>query len=277
MGLSDREMKLDINHLVKKFNSLTAVNDFSASFDKGCYGILGKNGSGKTTIFRCITGFYSYKGEIKKKRNISIGYLPQKSGVLNGLTVYENMEFFAELRKYPNENRQNAIIESLKYVNMEENTKLKGKALSGGMKRRLGIAETILGNPEIILFDEPTIGLDPEERLRFKKLIRRLKENSVVIISTHIIEDVEAVADKVIVIDEGMKLFSGTVDELEKRASGKVFEISSSDVQDVDYVVKEYERDGRIISRILTNRIVKDNYKADENIEDGYLCCIKRI
>ena len=268
---------ITIEDLSKRFGKKKALDGFSFEFNKGIYGILGTNGAGKTTLIRCIAGMYDYKGRINIDDGNTIGYLPQQSGVFPNLTVFENMRFYAELKHINKAKQEDAIEKAIRLVNLEDNIHTKGRKLSGGMKRRVGIAEALLGNPSILLFDEPTVGLDPEERLRFKQIIRGLKKEATILMSTHIVEDVEAVADSIIILDCGCIRASGSSDDIKNIANGKVFEIAPDKVNEKDYVIREEDKDGRIISRIITNNPREAAFLAKPTVEDGYICSIKRI
>lgn len=153
---------------------------------------------------RCVAGIYRYNGRIITPSNV--GYLPQKFGAFRELTVYEVLEYFAELKGIPSNRQGKDIHDCLEDVNLWERHSDKIKTLSGGMIRRLGVAQALLGNPELILVDEPTAGLDPEERLRFKNLISQHREDCTILISTHIVEDVEALCDHIIILSHGKYL-----------------------------------------------------------------------
>ncbi len=268
---------IKINSLSKKYGKKIVLNNISINFDDGVYAILGTNGAGKTTLMSCIAGMIRYKGNIEISENYNIGYLPQVSAVFPNLTVYENLEFYAELKHISKSGRATDIEKAISLVNLDEYTQTKGNKLSGGMKRRVGIAEALLGQPEILLLDEPTVGLDPEERLRFKRTIHSIKNNHIIILSTHIVEDVEAVADNIIILNEGKIRNSGSFDDIKGIATGKVFEVPRKYVTNDDYVVHEKDGAEGIISRVLTN-VPKDAvYSVDSTIEDGYLCSIKGI
>ena len=157
---------LTVDNLSKSFGKKTVLDNISVQLTHGVYGLLGPNGSGKTTFMRCVAGIYRYNGRIITPSNV--GYLPQKFGAFRELTVYEVLEYFAELKGIPSNRQGKDIHDCLEDVNLWERHSDKVKTLSGGMIRRLGVAQALLGNPELILVDEPTAGLDPEERLRFK-------------------------------------------------------------------------------------------------------------
>lgn len=210
------EIMIVLNDVTKKFKKREALKHVSLSFDKGCYGLLGPNGAGKTTLLRCILKLYHINsGTISiNDSNSEIGYLPQKFGLFRELKVYDMLLYFAVMKKIP-KNQYNAEIERvLTLVNLEDRSQERVSRLSGGMIRRLGIAQAILGNPSILFFDEPTAGLDPEERMRFKELIGDIAKNKIILISTHIVGDVEALCDRIIIMDKGSVLTNETMEEL---------------------------------------------------------------
>lgn len=202
---------IEVDHVTKKFRTKTVLDGVTLSCHRGIYGILGPNGAGKTTLMRCMMGLYPVnEGTIDVPSPSEIGYLPQKFGLFREMTVYDMLYYLAALKKIPKESRDQAISDALSLVNMEGYEKTRIAVLSGGMQRRIGIAQAILGNPHVIFFDEPTVGLDPEERKRFKSVVRELGKTSTVLFSTHIVEDLEAVCDNIIIMDRGRVLYSGS-------------------------------------------------------------------
>ena len=183
------------------YKKKTVVRQVSFSLGKGACGLLGPNGAGKTTLLRAISGVIPYEGEIKTDG--LVGYLPQRFGIYNELTVAEAMEYFALLSRVPKKEMTEEIKRCLELTNMEQYSDKRVGKLSGGMLRRLGIAQSVLGRPQVILLDEPTTGLDPEERMRFKLMINGIKKDCTVLLSTHIVEDVTDVCDNVMIMYEG--------------------------------------------------------------------------
>lgn len=278
---------LEILDLNKSFKKKEVLREISISLNTGVYGLLGSNGAGKTTLIRCIVNLYNInKGNIRfqgidvtnnNEFLKNIGYLPQKFGLFKELTVYDNLQYFGVLKKIPKKSMESCIKESLRKVNLLDKVNNKVSTLSGGMIRRLGIAQAILGNPQIIIFDEPTAGLDPEERIRFKNLLSDIKQDKIIIISTHIVEDVEACCDKIIIINDGKILKVGSSEEIVSIARGKVFEVAEGTLINSNcYVEKTFLRNGKKFLRILSNK--KEEYKSLEpTIEDGYMCILKGI
>lgn len=196
--------RLELLHIIKKYGRNTVLNDVSIVLKKGCYGLLGPNGAGKTTLIQCALGITKMnKGSIVKNDIQLIGYLPQRLDLFENATVNEMLYYFATIKKIKKEDREQEINHSLEQVNLLERKNDKIKNLSGGMKQRIGIAQAILGEVKVIMLDEPTVGLDPEERKRFKELILQLKKTKIVLISSHIVSDLEEVCDRVIIMNNG--------------------------------------------------------------------------
>ena len=208
-----------INNLSKKYGEKRALNGVSLHIEMGMFGLLGRNGAGKTTLMRIVATILSKSNgnvtvcgfdisdatEIRKL----VGYLPQEFSMYSNMTVYEVMDYLGVLSELPKKTRQEKIPALLKRVNLDDCHKVRVKALSGGMKRRLGIAQAILHDPKILIVDEPTAGLDPEERVRFRELLCEIAENRIVILSTHIVEDIEKTCEKIAVLDKGEIVFNG--------------------------------------------------------------------
>lgn len=280
---------LEIKDLNKKFGKKTVLDHFSFVFHPGVYGLLGPNGAGKTTFLRCVTRVYPIKKDTiffngrDAARDAdylsNIGYLPQKFGAFKELKVCEMMQMMAAIKELDRRETGQAIDEALHLVNLTEESGKKVGALSGGMIRRLGIAQALLGNPQLLVFDEPTSGLDPEERLRFKNIISQIKGDRVVIISTHIVEDVEAVCDQVAVMREKNILCAGTCEEIENYADGKVYivpERELGNIRETYHIQKYYEREGEKYAKILCSSSLPYE-KGKPNVEDGYICLLKGV
>ena len=271
-----------VKQLSKSFGRKKAVCDVTYSFQTGVYGLLGPNGAGKTTMIRCMLGLYPHKGNVvigdlnSSKNDNRIGYLPQRNNAFPGLTVEEQLQYFANLKNMDKQEIPAEVDRVLELVNLAEQRTVKGRKLSGGMIRRLGIAQALLGKPELIIFDEPTTGLDPEERMRFKNIIRRIGKESTVLMSTHIVEDVEAVCDRILIMKEGSIVASGTQEEISRYAEGKVYEFPRTKQVNTWFVVKEIMKDGEEYIRILTNDEMEVE-AIQPAIEDGYLCVLKGI
>lgn len=207
---------VEITNLSKKFRRKEVLSRVSLSLESGAYGMLGPNGAGKTTLLRCMLGLYPVRqGNIQINiPNWQIGYLPQNFGLFRELSVYDMLYYFCELKKIPKTDREESIFQALDSVNLAENKKTRISKMSGGMQRRVGIAQAILGAPPLIVFDEPTVGLDPEERKRFKDMVLKRKEKSIILFSTHIVGDIEDVCDKIIIMNKGKIIREGKLHEI---------------------------------------------------------------
>ena len=254
---------LKIDGLTYKFGKKAAVDCLSFEFTNGVYGLLGPNGSGKTTLMRCITGLYNVKGEhifyngkpVEKDKSFSrhVGYLPQKFGMYQHLTLNEMLLLIANMKGLDDKSARESVEKALRLVNLTDCAEKKVKALSGGMVRRAGIAQTLLGDPDILIFDEPTAGLDPEERLRFQSIISEIKKDKIILISTHIVEDVHAVCETVAVMRDGKIIKSGTREEMAACAEGKTYIIDMDDLpkfKEPYYKQKQFDSDGKYLSLI---------------------------
>lgn len=222
--------------LSKKYKGKYALRDFSATLDSGVYGLLGTNGAGKTTLINLFMGLLKPDGgEIYiDGRNVkhmgaeflgNIGYLPQYPKFYRDFTVLEFMKYMCVLKDIPSDVGQIRIRELLETVNLTDAASKKIGALSGGMRQRLGIAQAMLADPGILILDEPTAGLDPRERIRFRNLISRFAENRIVIIATHIVPDVEFIANHIILLHEGNMLKFGSPAELCGELKDKVWSL----------------------------------------------------
>jgi len=211
-----------IENLYKNFGDFQALKNVSLHIEKGMFGLLGRNGAGKTTLMRIIATLLNKSGgsvsvcgipadlNPKEIRKI-VGYLPQDFSVYPNMRVYEAMDYLGVLSGLAKPVRKERINALLNKVNLSESRRLKVKALSGGMKRRLGIAQALLHNPQVLIVDEPTAGLDPEERIRFRTLLCGIASDRIVLLSTHIVEDIEKTCEKIAVLKSGAIFYNGTL------------------------------------------------------------------
>lgn len=276
----------DVN---KFYGKKQALKDINLTIEKGMFGLLGRNGAGKTTLMKVITtllkadsGSITVSGadinECRKVRDM-VGYLPQEFSMYGNMSSYEAMDYLGVLSGLSKKERKDKIPYLLSKVNLQNNMKTKVKAMSGGMKRRLGIAQALLNNPKVLIVDEPTAGLDPEERIRFRNLLSEIAEDRIVILSTHIVGDIEASCEKIAVMDKGSIIFKGLVTELLDKADGKIYSAKVSRVE-VEEIKKKY-----VVTRVLMMaqeaevRFVVDDdtevFKGAEpalpNVEDAYM------
>ncbi|MBZ9607926.1 ABC transporter ATP-binding protein [Clostridium estertheticum] len=286
-------MQININNLSKNFSAKSALKDVNLTIDQGMFGLLGRNGAGKTTLMRILaTLLNKSSGEISicgidilktKELRKLIGYLPQDFSVYPNLSVYEAMDYLGVLSEVPSSERKKIIPELLEKVNLLDCKKVKVRALSGGMKRRLGIAQALLHNPKVLIVDEPTAGLDPKERIRFRNLLCELAKDKIVILSTHIIGDIEATCKNIGILDNGSLIFKGTVNELKSKAEEKVFSMNVNPAElektKQKYVITGMVMLGDSISiRVISDVPPSDNAQICEpNIEDSYMLMIGGI
>ena len=280
-------MEIVINNLSKNYGKKAALKNVSVTIHSGMYGLLGRNGAGKTSLMRILatlsvpsSGEISMNGipikETGKIREI-VGYLPQDFSFYRNMSVYGAMDYLGLLSNIPDKIRKERISALLEQVNLKEDMRTKVKALSGGMKRRLGIAQALLHNPQILIVDEPTAGLDPEERIRFRNLLSEFAEDRIVILSTHISSDVESSCENIGVLDNGRMIWSGGTEELVKQADGKVYLISAAKKK--DKLIKEKYTVLNIIAsgagtqyRVLADTPPKEKHILQApTLEDGYM------
>ena len=232
-------MELSLDRLSKQYDSKIAVDSISATLTPGVYGLLGANGAGKTTLMRMLCGILEpTSGEVlfndheitamgATYRNM-LGYLPQDFGYYPNYTAMEFMLYMAALKGIPRNIAVKRIKKLLTTVDLNHVASKRIKTFSGGMKQRVGIAQALLNNPKVLILDEPTAGLDPKERVRFRNLLSEHAGDKIVILSTHIVSDIEAIADEVLLMKKGRIVQRGTVPELVQKAQGRVWELAVS-------------------------------------------------
>ena len=280
------ELKLD--RLSKHYKNKIAVNQVEYTFSKGVYGLLGANGAGKTTMLRMICGLLATTfGEVLCNgtsverlggdyRRL-LGYLPQEFGYYPEFTARRYLLYLAALKALPKEAAVRKVDEVLELVDLIQETNHKVRTFSGGMLRRLGIAQAVLNDPEILILDEPTSGLDPRERIRFRNIISSLSKNRVVILSTHIVQDVEFIADEILMMKKGRLIQSGAVDQVLKPVEGKVWECLVAAEEADGYNARFAVSNLRNVDNGVRLRIVSEDKPVDNavavrpNLEDGYL------
>ncbi len=229
-------LELTLNQVTKKYKDLCAVDHVEAVFTHGVYGLLGANGAGKTTLLRLMCDILRPdEGEILLDRTPInrlgasyrrfLGYLPQDFGFYPDFTAERFLLYMAALKALPSLEAKRKTAELLTMVGLEDSKNKKIKTFSGGMVRRLGIAQAMLNDPEILILDEPTAGLDPKERIRFRNIISSFSKDRIVILSTHIVSDVEYIADEILLMKKGRFLQQGSVENIMKQVQGRVWEL----------------------------------------------------
>jgi ABC-2 type transport system ATP-binding protein len=261
-------MALEIKNLTKQYNKhKTGLSDYSITIDRGILGLLGPNGAGKSTLMKIIatiskptkgTLFLDGEDIVSNPDRIRkiLGYLPQDFGVYPNLNAYEFLEYIAALKGVGGPDLKKRIDMLLDGVNLTADAKRPIGSYSGGMKQRIGIAQALLNDPKVLIFDEPTVGLDPEERVRFRQLISDMANDCIIILSSHIVSDIEAIADEVAIMQGGILLQKGTQSDIVKLVEGKVFET----------VV-----DSSALTALKAKHLVIDTSRQKENTKARYI------
>ncbi len=217
-------MKLTVDRITKQYKNKIAVDRMSFELTQGVTGLLGANGAGKTTLMRMMCGILNpTSGEINadgiavntENYRALLGYLPQDFGYYPEFSAREFLEYMAALKGLEKKEAKAKTTELLELVGLSDVAKKKMKTFSGGMKQRVGIAQALLNDPAILILDEPTAGLDPKERVRFRELIEELGKKSIVLLSTHIVSDIEHIADKIIMMKDGSLIWQGKQTDVE--------------------------------------------------------------
>lgn len=282
-------MELYIENIVKQFKDIKAVDNVSLRLTPGVWGLLGANGAGKTTLMRIIAGIMKptsgtvwYDGvpieELNESYRDIFGYLPQEFGFYPEFTVKDYLAYISVLKGLTEKDARRRINSLLDQLSLSHVKNKKIIKLSGGMKRRVGIAQALLNEPEVLILDEPTSGLDPGERVRFRKLLSEFAHDRIVLISTHIVSDVEYIATQNAVMKDGKLLATGTTEELVTLVEGKVWSarIPMNRLQECEQKLQianiRNEDDGRISIRYLAERPqITDSVCVPAHLEDLYL------
>jgi len=279
-------MELVIDRLTKQYGNKIAVDRVSLVLKPGVHGLLGANGAGKTTLMRMMCGLLNPTGGDVKFNGIDVnnedyrdalGYLPQHFGYYPEFTAIGFLCYMASLKGLPKQRAKEKSAELLETVGISDVAKKKIKTFSGGMKQRLGIAQALLNNPKILILDEPTAGLDPKERIKFRNLISQLGTDRIVLLSTHIVSDIENIAKVVIVMKNGQIIQNDSVDEILKEIHGKVFECTASGkeaaaLSEKYTVVNIREQDGETMFRIIANDAPHESaINVQGNLDDLYM------
>jgi ABC-2 type transport system ATP-binding protein len=289
-------MKISINNLTKEYRKGTrALNQVNLEIGNGMFGLLGPNGAGKTTLMRILVtlmepteGRVSFDGldlvNDRGKIRSMLGYLPQEFRMFSRLKTWEFLDYSAQLTGIHNSRvRSEAVSKMLESVGLYEARDRQANKLSGGMKRRLGIAQALIGNPRVIVVDEPTIGLDPEERLRFRNLLADMsREEKIIILSTHIVGDISSTCEHMAMLDRGEMIFYGSPENLVEQARGHVWLIDAMD-SEVETIKAKYSVIAAVPSRHgLEIQVVCDKLEGftgreiEPNLEHAYVYFLEK-
>jgi ABC-2 type transport system ATP-binding protein len=281
-------LKLTIENITKTFGEKNALHDINLELTTGVYGVLGANGSGKTTLMRILASVMKASSgrvllngqdiaEMDDKYRELIGYLPQHVGYYKNFTAEKFLKYIAALKGLPKEETIEKVEEVLELVGLSQHHRKKIGGFSGGMKRRIGIAQALLNDPKILIVDEPTAGLDPKERIRFRNLLSKISTNRIVLLSTHIVSDIEFIAKEVLILKEGELVKQETPQALLKGIEDKVWTlvIDENEIPRFQsaYKVGNIARiEDRFQLRILSDDQPEPDAKPDiPNLEDLYL------
>ncbi len=287
-------MDVQIVDLVKDYGKFRALDHVSLRIGSGMFGLLGPNGAGKTTLMKLLTTLLrptagrvvvdgqdvaAQPGYVRQR----LGYLPQEFGFYKSLNAYDLLDYVAAMKNLPRAQRRQQVERVLEQVNLTKDAKRRVGGYSGGMKQRLGIAQALLGDPQLLVVDEPTAGLDPEERIRFRNLLARISGQRVVILSTHIVADIEASCTQVAVLNRGQVAFDGMPDELIARAQGKVWEIeiAPGEYEQIEQrytVISSRTVSGRMVLRVVADEFPLGRGEAlAAGLEDGYVAVMSKL
>ena len=291
-------MKISLRNISKQYKGMSALGkyakgiyalkDFTTELTEGVYGLLGANGAGKTTLINIFVGILGSDGgtvlidgqdagTLGKDFLSKIGYMPQYPIFYRDFTVMDFLLYMCALKGIPDKQGKKRALELLGIVNLSDAKEKKIGALSGGMRQRVGIVQAMLGDPEILILDEPTAGLDPSERIRFRNLISKFAQGRTILLATHIVSDVECIAKEIMILKEGSLITQGTTDTLEQNIYGKVWEVTVNGEDAArlgsQYYVSNMKQQGeRFLVRIVSDTLpASDAVKVSPNLEDVFL------
>lgn len=281
------DTEIVIKDLSKSYGSKRALKQISLTIGQGMFGLLGPNGAGKTTLMKILAALLKESaGEVKvcgvpisqtaKIRKMT-GYLPQDFSMYGNMSAYEAMDYLGVLSGMKKSERRERIPLLLEQVNLKDHHKTRVKAMSGGMRRRLGIAQAILHDPGILIVDEPTAGLDPEERVRFRNLLCEIARERIVLLSTHIVGDIESTCEQIAILREGEVIYRGTVEKLCEKAEGKIYTATIC-ARELEELKSRCSITGMIpagnqvhVRFVSVDGAFPGAKKAEANVEDAYM------
>jgi ABC transporter, ATP-binding protein len=282
-------MELSIECLSKRFGSKIAVNNISVKLQPGVYGLLGANGAGKTTLMRMVcdvlkptSGRILYNGkeieQLGENYRSYLGYLPQDFGYYPDFTAKEYLDFIVAIKGIDTVTAKKKIAELLEIVNLSDVAGKKIRTFSGGMKQRLGIAQAVINDPHILVLDEPTAGLDPKERMRFRNLIAELAKDKIVILSTHIVSDIDYIADDILMMKKGSLILNCSTEDAIHSMNGKVWncKLHQSQIDEISERLRvvnlHHEQGNEVLLRIVSDtQPTRGAVNVPPTLDDLYL------
>lgn len=288
-------MKVLIKHINHSYGSVQALSDFTIDLTPGIYALLGPNGSGKSTLINIITGSITasagqilYQEDERRPEDIlkmgirfreKLGFMPQYPGMYSDFTVERFMKYMSALKGITKHEANEQITKILEQVELNDVRKRRIKTLSGGMKQRLALAQAVLGNPEILILDEPTAGLDPKQRISIRNFISEISLNKIVIIATHIVSDVEFIAKRVIMLRKGVVVDNASPNEMINKISGSVWKVicSESEIEKIQNnfritnIGRDDESGGAVLRIVSKKKPTETAVTISPTLEDYYL------